>query len=280
MAYRRAKRYGRRRAIRRRAMRTRVRRRAPVSEALKRYIRSAVSRPLEKKLKSETADTTSYNGAATVQGDIIPMLPIVQVGDTSYQREGRSIKANRATLTMVMRFQGNLGAQEAPLHVCVWHVRDKLQKSFQYVADNSAGSYPADYFNVLLDTLNNPSAPLGDWNEPGQPLNLRRFVIRRKTFRLTPSSLSYAGGAGVAGGAGAGDGEDGAVLMRTIRINSMIPRGGKVLTYRTDGDNYPWNHNEYCFITYMRPTSASGSITTSYPQLNVNATRRLHFTDA
>lgn len=279
MAYRRAKRYGRRRAIRRRAMRTRVRRRAPVSEALKRYIRTAVSRPAEKKLKSEHADTVSYNGAATVQGDIIPVLPIVQIGDTSYNREGRSIKANRATLTMVMRWSGDLGAKEAPLFATVWHVRDKLQKSFQYVADNTVGSYPADYFSVLLDTLNNPLAPVGDWNEPGMPLNLRRFVIRRKTFRLTPSSLSYTGGAGTTG-AGSGDGEDGAVLMRTIRINAMIPRGGKVLTYRTDGDNYPHNHNEYCFITYMRPTIAAGSTTVSSPQLTVVSTRRLHFTDS
>lgn len=283
MAYRRTKRYGRRRAIRRRAMRTRMRRSAPVSASLKRYIRNAVSRPVEKKLKSEHSDLVQYNGAATATGDIIPVLPIVQVGDTSYARDGRSIHAKRCTLTLVMKYYGYF-TQDAPLIVTVWHVRDKLQKSFQAVADNgNTGTYPYDVFNTLLDTVNNPLAPVGDWNEPGMPLNLKRFVIRRKTFRLGPSSTSYyANPAAVPAGASAGEGssESGMTLMRTVRLNAILPKGGKMLTYRTDGDNYPSNHNEYCFITYMRPTSYTGSTSLSSVQLQVSATRRLTFTDA
>lgn len=286
MAYRRSKRYGRRRAIRRRAMRARMRRSAPVSASLKRYIRNAVSRPVEKKLKTELNDSVYYNGAATATGDVIPMLPIVQIGDTSYSRDGRSIHAKRCTLTLTLRYTG-VNLQEAPLVVTVWHVRDKQQKSFQAVADNgNTGTYPYDLFHCLLDSVNNPVAPLGDWNEPGQPLNLKRFVIRRKTFRMGPSSASYWSNAATvpAGTLGAttgeGSSESGLTLMRVVRLNSLIPKGGKMLTYRTDGDNYPSNHNEYCFITYMRPTTTTGSTSVSATQLLVNATRRLTFTDA
>ena len=283
MAYRRAKRYGRRRAIRRRAMRTRMRRSAPVSASLKRYIRNAVSRPVEKKLKSEHSDLVQYNGAATATGDVIPVLPIVQIGDTSYSRDGRSIHAKRCTLTLFIRYYG-YSVQDAPLIVTVWHVRDKLQKSFQAVADNgNTGTYPYDLFNTLLDPVNNPLAPVGDWNEPGMPLNLKRFVIRRKTFRLGPSSTSYYSNPGtVPAGASSGEGssETGLTLTRTVRMNAILPKGGKMLTYRTDGDNYPSNHNEYCFITYIRPTAYTGSTSVSAAQLQVSATRRLTFTDA
>lgn len=280
MAYRRSKRYGRRRAIRRRSMRAGMRRRAPISLSLKRYIRRAVARPQERKIKSEINDAANYNGAATATGDVIPMLPIVQIGDTSYARDGRSIMAKSCTLTLTVKWLG-VNLAEAPLVVTVWHVRDKQQKSFQAVADNgNTGSYPYDLFACLLNQINVPIAPVGAWQEAGLPLNSKRFVVKRRTFKLSPDGALFGSGAPGFNAGGTGSDDPQAGLMRTLRFRAMLPRGGKVLTYRTDGDNYPTNHNEYCFITYTRPTTPAGSTGLSSSQLTVTQARRLIYTDA
>lgn len=263
----------------RRATRRRVGARVPL--ALQRYVQRAVQRPLERKMKVEINDPISFNGAATVTGDVIPLLPIVQIGDTSYGRDGRSINCKALSLTLTIRWNPlSTGAanSESPIYATVWMVRDKLQKSFQSVADQGVGGYPYNLFSVLTDTLNVPYAPVGAWAEAGLPIDTRRWEVKRKRIQLNPDATQLYGIQGVGGVARSA--EDAGVLMRIVRWKKTFGKSGKLLTYRTDGQNYPDNYNAYAFITYSTPSSPAGYTTLSGTQLTVQATRRIHFTDA
>lgn len=232
-------------------------------------------------MKTEYNDPVSYNGAATVTGDVIPFLPIVQVGDTSYARDGRSINAKSCTLTMTLRWSPlSTGAanSESPIYVTIWMVRDKQQKSFQAVADNGNGPYPYNLFECLLSTLNTPVAPLGAWYENGLPIDTRRWEVRRKRIQLNPDATQLYGIQGVAGGARSA--EDRGHLVRTVRWRKTWGKSGKLLTYRTDGQNYPDNYNAYAFITYSSPSSPGGYTSLTGTQITMQATRCLKYTDA
>lgn len=232
-------------------------------------------------MKVEYNDPVSYNGAATVTGDVIPLLPIVQLGDTSYTRDGRSINAKSCTLTMTLRWSPlSTGAanSESPVYATVWMVRDKYQKSFQAVADNGLGPFPYNLFSCLTDALNTPYAPVGAWQEAGYPIDTRRWEVRRKRIQLNPDAQALYTAAGASGANRSV--EDRGHLMRTIRWRKTFGKSGKLLTYRTDGQNYPDNYNAYAFITYSTPSSPSGYTSLSGTQVTMQATRCLKYTDA
>lgn len=254
-----------------------------MSRSVQRYVQRAVQRPLEKKLKTEVDAPVAYNGTASATGDVIPFLPIVQTGDTSYQRDGRSINAKSVSVRFTLRWDPlstGAASSESPIYACVWHVIDKQQKSFQAVASNSLGAFPYNYFDVLLNTVNAPAAPIGHWAELGAPLDTRRFIVKRKMVRLNPDSTGLYVGAGAAGSTlRAADGSD--ALMKTLRFGMRFPKGGKLLTYRDDGQNYPDNLNSYFFITYYTPNTMSGGYSPlTGTQLRVQVTRVMRFTDA
>lgn len=232
-------------------------------------------------MKTEYNEPVLYNGAATVTGDVIPFLPIVQLGDTSYARDGRSINAKSCTLTMTFRWDplsSGAANSEAPIYATVWMVRDKQQKSFQAVADNGNGAYPYNLFQCLLDVLNTPYAPVGAWQEAGYPIDTRRWEVRRKRIQLNPDATQLYGIQGVAGGSRSA--EDRGQLMRVVKWRKTFGKAGKLLTYRTDGQNYPDNYNAYAFITYSTPSSPGGYTSLSGTQIRMQATRCLKYTDA
>lgn len=246
---------------------------------MQRYVQRAVQRPVERKLAIEVGDLVEYNGSALAFGDIIPMLPAITTGDNSYNRDGRSINAKQVKLTLTMRWQPNSftpGASAAPIYATVWWVRDKQQKSFQAVSANGLGAYPYNYFDVLLGVLNVPAAPVGSWNERGLPIDTRRWVVKRKTVKLSPDSEELLS---LYGAAAQRTHEDGAVMLKTVSFVQRFPKGGKRLTYRTDAQTYPDNYNSYCFITYQTPATPAGFGVTAAPQITASAVRVLQFTD-
>lgn len=253
--------------------RKRVRR---VNSRLKRYVRAAISSSQENKHAYNTFNATNFNGSATSAGDLIQTLPSIPQGDTSYARDGNEITVKKMVTQGYLKWQPNTFSEEGPIYVTLWLVVDKLQRNFGYTVGATPGmTYPNDMFYCIHNTLNQPTNPTGDWREKIAKLRTDRFIIRRKTIKL---SANYASQSTISPFQQYGNGEG--QYFRPFTMTVPLRKGGQKWKYATDGSFYPENFNTYMFISFSGPNNPTGYGTLSNIQLNMSCNTRVDFEDA
>lgn len=258
----------------RRVRKTSTKTKSRVSRTVKRYVQRAVNRDIETKHTIREIAPANYNGAATVSGDLIPVLPVISNGSFSYQKLGNEIRLKSIKTRGFIKWQPNTFTEDN-VYACIWFIEDKQQKNFQYTISNTPSStYPNDMFYVLLDQYNEPYAPNGDWNEIGYRFNTKRFNIRRKIIRLTPNYSNLATTTPAAPNEGVGEN------LKMFSFTRKFGKTGKVLKYPTATANYPENYNPYMFITFFGYSASSGYNTLSNIQVNMACSHAITYEDA
>lgn len=249
-------------------------RKVRVPKSIKNYVARAINSTTETKYAMYEQNALNYNGIPSVAGDVIRVIPDVPTGDNSYQKTGLTIRARKLSTKGVIKWQPNTFSEEA-VYACIWYVEDKIQKDF-YIPYTStpSGSYPADVFHCLLNNLNEPTVPTGDWNEINYRWNTKRFKIQRKMIRLTPNYASQSTTTPFVNNEGKGE------SMRFFSFTRSFGKKGKVLKYPYSNSLFPQNHNAYMFVSFFGNNSPTGYTTLSNSQVSLAQTSVLTFEDA
>lgn len=232
------------------------RRRYKPKGKLTRLIKKVVNRMEETKQITETiVDGLNFNGVISSSTECYNVIPAVNRGDTSYQRDGDKIQPMYITLRFLIHLTGGM-----PIHAHLFVLEDKL---------NRDGNVSRDY-NFL--NLNGTDTNFdGSWVNSGLPVNTEDFkLIKRKKIKLAGNQYPAGTGTAIT--------EDGQ-LFKEVKIRVPISKMHKYFDYwgSPSTSPQPKNCNLFWAVGYV---NADGTVDTVSTRCKITCVSTLYYKDA
>lgn len=239
--------------IRRRRAGTKSRR------GLANMVKKIVRGQMETKRVGIVGEVTAFNCAASVIGDVYPVVPYLSAGSADQQRVGNTITLMKHQTKGTIKIT-NSGTID---YVTLWYVEDKWNR--QCLDPLTMVAPAGDIYNVYKNQAQVPTNPIGDWIETGYLLNTERFRIKRKVFKMAQLPVTFQA---------AYDGNTTAI--RQFSFTQTYKKGRK-LKYQTEVDTLPNNFNCYMFVSYQRFDQSTSTVGTD---VTLQATSFFSYKDA
>lgn len=219
----------------------------PMKPTAKAQVQDLVKRAIDKNIENKFASVAIANTTACPAGGVLPasitnVLPKVQVGDESWQRNGASIRPKQLVIKGHVAIKVNENRALRPLvRIMVW----SMKEAKSYNSTFAVGS--ASIANLLLDYGSGGTGPYnGTPLSACFPMNRKRLAVHYdKQVRLTNS---YATGVNAEGSDEPYRFYKFAIKVKTpatLRYDDSIPAG--------PGTDYPQNFAPLMAVSYCYP---------------------------
>lgn len=134
-----------------------------VPNAVKSYVDRAISRNVETKKITYDSNLTSFNNTISGAGDLLNIYPTISQGDTSYQRQGKSIKIKKLVIRghLLWEGTGSTGLQKIGVRQMIIKSKrspnreaSNVANDLPYLLEAGGGSYQS--FNGEVGDLHSP----------------------------------------------------------------------------------------------------------------------------